>query len=272
MEEKKISFVFVGNQWRLYLKKLEWKQESIPMVHVRSITPLQGNNVLLFPMMESDTCDLYKEQHSTTNAIICAPTPDMMVPFSCKRRFWHFAKTHKLTDLLPRHFECKEEIVQDKDHEMIYIAKAPTGVAGRGHRILKPTELQLDCIFTKFIVQEVIQGPFEYVAHIVANKGSIVHCLVYEYCFDTEVFIRGGVTETTVIKKVAFTKEDLDCFTRFLTPISYTGQCNIGYKRNKDGQMKVLEINPRFGGSLMLKKNVADMEVFLTHLISVFFL
>src|SRR4029079_8266229 len=104
MEEKVFSFAFVGNQWRLYLKRLEWKHTFIPIAHIRSVSTLQNNNVL-FPMMESDTCELYKHQQQFAHdTIICAPTPDMMLPFSCKRRFWHYAQTHNLTDLLPRHF------------------------------------------------------------------------------------------------------------------------------------------------------------------------
>jgi len=36
------------------------------------------------------------------------------------------------------------------------------------------------------------------------------------------------------------------------------------------GDIKVLEINARFGGSLMLRKNTADLQIILRSLLTIF--
>ncbi len=54
--------------------------------------------------------------------------------------------------------------------------------------------------------------------------------------------------------------EDIDLFEHFLRPLRFNGPANIDFRRRADGSIVILEINPRFGGSLMRPEYVADLR------------
>jgi len=57
-------------------------------------------------------------------------------------------------------------------------------------------------------------------------------------------------------------------FESILGPLAYSGPCCIDYKVTESGQTIVLEINPRFGGSLMRPAHVEDLQGSLAAIIS----
>jgi len=57
------------------------------------------------------------------------------------------------------------------------------------------------------------------------------------------------------MRRVTLDQNHLRQFVHCLKPLKYSGPCNIDFKINPEGSLKILEINPRLGGSLMQKEN-----------------
>ena len=45
-----------------------------------------------------------------------------------------------------------------------------------------------------------------------------------------------------------------------LSPLAYSGPCNVDYKLSADGRMQIFEINPRLGGTLMLPAQAEQLR------------
>jgi len=97
-----------------------------------------------------------------------------------------------------------------------------------------------------YFCQEIIGGVNEYATHVLFKDGKIVETLTIKYTFYDEIPINGksGFAYTRIVKCKC-----LDTFASILSAIGYEGLCCFDYKI-ANGEPKIFEINPRFGGSL----------------------
>jgi carbamoylphosphate synthase large subunit len=56
-------------------------------------------------------------------------------------------------------------------------------------------------------------------------------------------------------------------FEAVLAPLNYRGPCVIDYKL-ADGRVQIFEINPRLGGTLLLKSNAGQLRQALGHILA----
>jgi len=97
-----------------------------------------------------------------------------------------------------------------------------------------------------YFCQEIIQGTDEYATHISFKDHKIVSCINIKYVFSSKTFVKGkDKFICTKIVKCPY----LELFSSILAAIEYEGLCCFNYKVI-DNKPFVLEINPRFGGSL----------------------
>ncbi|MCC2976012.1 ATP-grasp domain-containing protein [Sphingomonas sp. PL-96] len=97
--------------------------------------------------------------------------------------------------------------------------------------------------------QHAVAGADEYVLHLVRIDGQIRFRLCYRYDMGTPLAVRGGAESArTVVPAEA--GDALPLCTAILGAMGYEGTCCFNYKL-EDGQPQILEINPRFGGSLV---------------------
>lgn len=96
-----------------------------------------------------------------------------------------------------------------------------------------------------YFCQEIITGKSEYATHIVIENNKIVHSLNIKYIFKTDLSIKGKDKSAVIICSCPF----LDIFTSILISIGFEGICCINYKV-RNNTPYIIEINPRFGGSL----------------------
>jgi len=97
-----------------------------------------------------------------------------------------------------------------------------------------------------YFCQELIPGSSEFATHILFMGGRIVKALNVRYEFETETPIKGqNHFLYTVIHRCPYLK----LFARMLRAIDFEGLCCVNYKV-EGGRPLLLEINPRFGGSL----------------------
>jgi len=97
-----------------------------------------------------------------------------------------------------------------------------------------------------FLCQEVLISHKEYATHLLVNNGKILRSICVEYTFPTSLPIK-GVDSPDITRIVSESFPHL--WSELMMEISYSGICCINYKIC-NGDPKLMEINPRFGGSL----------------------
>jgi predicted ATP-grasp superfamily ATP-dependent carboligase len=94
--------------------------------------------------------------------------------------------------------------------------------------------------------QKMILGKCEYATHMVVGKGKLLAELTIEYRFEKDMPVKG--IDETVWKRTTRC-HDTATLLDVLNKIGFEGICCFNYKV-AEGQMQLIELNPRFGGSL----------------------
>jgi len=97
-----------------------------------------------------------------------------------------------------------------------------------------------------FYRQEIIPGRYEFATHILFAKDTVVKALNIMYEFESEYSIKG---QNPDLYKVIHRCAHLNLFADVLRSIDFQGLCCVNYKVMR-GRPYILEINPRFGGTL----------------------
>ncbi|MDD5277477.1 MAG: ATP-grasp domain-containing protein [Methylovulum sp.] len=97
-----------------------------------------------------------------------------------------------------------------------------------------------------YLSQQLVVGSYEYATHLLIKEQKIICSLNIEYNFRTETPIKGK--DKPIYKKICQSPY-LDEFATVLSYIGFNGLCCINYKVHENRPL-ILEINPRFGGSL----------------------
>ena len=131
-----------------------------------------------------------------------------------------------------------------------YILKRRVGAWGKDCYIIRnceDEEAQLNRITDPdYFCQELVSGSSEFATHILFAGGRIIKALNIKYGFGCDTPIKGQSAEHfRVVHRCRYLK----LFARILLAIQFEGICCVNYKVAK-GQPFLLEINPRFGGSL----------------------
>jgi hypothetical protein len=131
-----------------------------------------------------------------------------------------------------------------------YILKKRIDEGGRNSHLIsdKQQEQALSDVLThpEYFSQNFMRGSCEYATHILFKNRRIVHSINIEYKFTSETPIKGKDKPIyTMICHCPY----LDLFSNMLRSIGFNGLCCINYKVC-DNHPFILEINPRFGGSL----------------------
>jgi predicted ATP-grasp superfamily ATP-dependent carboligase len=96
------------------------------------------------------------------------------------------------------------------------------------------------------VKQEFIRGKYEYATHMIMRKGELLAELTIQYRFNSEYPVKGKTPE---MWRRAVKCPEIQKLAKILRAIGYEGICCFNYKI-LDGQLKLIELNPRFGGSL----------------------
>lgn len=246
-----LILIFYGNHsdvWSYALVKIESKLNDVLKMSygVKTIEDLRiginsnrkfGAETLILPLGVEHAIELHSH-----NIRALMPNLQSLELFSNKKLFSEYVKEHNLIEYVPRTIDNETEFV-------LGIAKPNNLSYGRGCEIIRSKE-ELKKFDEKYVIQEFMRSKFEYVTHIVASNGLIKLALTYCYEMKSDMEIKSGLSYPKKTTKIKIGNEILDILQKFLIPVSYSGICNIDYKIIND-QVKVMEINPRLGGSLM---------------------
>jgi hypothetical protein len=130
-----------------------------------------------------------------------------------------------------------------------YIRKTRQGDFGIGCRMIRGVEDQDDENDPNVFRQHAVEGHQEYVLHLLRVNGAIRFHVAYVYDMGQPLGVRGQVDRPASITP-ADPGDALATCGAILDAMDYEGTCCFNYKL-QDGALRILEINPRFGGSLV---------------------
>jgi hypothetical protein len=117
------------------------------------------------------------------------------------------------------------------------------------------------------LLQALTPGIVEYASFCVCDGGRIVWDCTFASTMSGPAVIKNednGKDRRIVATDPAV----LEQFEAVLAPLAYRGPCVIDYKIADDGRVQLFEINPRLGGTLLLKANARLLRETLSHMIA----
>ena len=118
-----------------------------------------------------------------------------------------------------------------------------------------------------YTLQALVPGSTEHATYCVCKNGAILwHCT-----FLTEVAAADTIkSEDSVLRrwKIETPAPIVREIESVLAPLAYDGPCNLDYKLGRDGRIKIFEINPRLGGSLMLPQYGGELRQALSCIVA----
>jgi len=134
-----------------------------------------------------------------------------------------------------------------------YILKKKIGAWGEGISIIH--DLESECAHISeieskdYFKQEYIEGQDEYSSHIIFSDKRVVFLKTLKFTFCDRYFVRGKNFEP-ISTEVVDHSHFKGIFEDILNKLGYQGICCFNYKII-DHDLKLFEINPRFGGSMI---------------------
>ena len=183
------------------------------------------------------------------------PRPNALAALRDKQKFADFISEHNLVEFCPKHYLGLADI------KFPCVIKRTDLCAGRGVEIAHSLEQLQELLLAEpwtghpYVLQEFLPG-IEYVAHCVCQDGKILWHRAYKYPTSGD-YIRRTPLRHSVTK---LHPRQLKILQLFLEPLRYSGPCNFDFKFDSSGQLKIMEINPRLGGSLMIPANEDDLR------------
>lgn len=107
------------------------------------------------------------------------------------------------------------------------------------------------------VIQEYIASEFDFVTHAVCRGGHFIWSCTYQLSIDPPGAIQRP-SNTIARRKFEAGIDTLRTLESLIAPLEYDGPINFDYKLTEDG-LRIIEINPRLGGSLIVPENVDDL-------------
>ena len=184
------------------------------------------------------------------------PRMDALEIFSCKATTNFYLDENGLANLHPRTYSDPAEA------EYPCILKLTNLYGGGGIETVR-SEKKLQKLLKKdlwknssYVIQSYVPGLVEYTTHMVCKGGRILWHCTYVMKLSKEEGMRpwGAASD-----KVRASERQLKQMEAILTPLEFSGPCNIDYKTDDEGNIIVFEVNPRMGGNIMRPEKIADL-------------
>ncbi len=198
---------------------------------------------LIVPLTIADIDRLNEHRPLIDSNPIPIPSDQCVRLCDDKILFNGFLRENGYAEVIPR---------TDEDFGYPYILKRRVDDTGKNSTFildkLQEEEVLRGLSREDYFTQEIIPGSIEFASHVLFMDGRIVRSLSFEYRLGDTLLVKGKhlPVEQRIIP-CPFT----ELFTSILNAIGFEGLCCIDYKI-QDNRPYIMEINPRFGGSLRL--------------------
>lgn len=145
------------------------------------------------------------------------------------------------------------------------VVKPARAAFGHDVRIIGSAR-ELDAVFpggiwdaSAWVCQEYIPGKVEYALHCIFDRGHMVWHCAFRFDAADETGVRRGIACRSM---EPFSPPQLliGAVTDLLRPLRYSGPCCVDFKLVDGRGPVIFEINPRFGGSLMMQQNQSRLS------------
>lgn len=143
---------------------------------------------------------------------------------------------------------CIPDLLEEPPVDFPYIRKARRGDYGAGIRVVHAPGEDTPPIPDSFC-QRAVSGTEEYVLHLLRVDGRIHYALAYRYDMAGPLSVRGATDRPRATVPVDPGAALAPCVA-ILDALGFEGTCCFNYKWEA-GALRILELNPRFGGSLV---------------------
>lgn len=225
------------------------------MYNVNNLNTIDLTSVYIIPLMEKHMIELYNN-----NIKGLMPSLEQINIFSCKKKFSLYVENNNLQHYTPKVYNSIDEIITNG----LYIIKPYNLNNGVNMYVKQKQELEQKDFVNK-IVQEYIENTIEYSSYIVSKNGKIIKCITYVCDFYDSQHIKRYPINTQNTSKIELDYKYVKELELFLLPCGYNSIANIDFIIC-NGHIKVFEINPRLGGSL-IRINRYDLVEILYELI-----
>jgi carbamoylphosphate synthase large subunit len=100
------------------------------------------------------------------------------------------------------------------------------------------------------LLEDYVAGNREFAFHLLVDRGRVLYSARSSHDHDLSFYVRGeGYQRAQTI--VEQCEEIPKIFLDLLAELDYSGAACIDYKLDETGQIRIFEVNPRMGGSLM---------------------
>lgn len=137
-----------------------------------------------------------------------------------------------------------------KDLRRPYVLKGRRGANGRLTHMVEASQdeerLAAELASPEFFAEEIVPGRSEYATHVIVRGGRVIRSLTIRYAFASDRHVMG---RSPYVHRSPCRCPHPDVLSDMLRAIGFEGLCCFDYKV-VDGVPKILELNPRLGGSL----------------------
>jgi predicted ATP-grasp superfamily ATP-dependent carboligase len=133
------------------------------------------------------------------------------------------------------------------------IAKPRIGCAGQGSFLIENSNLaEITKIDSnpEYCLEDYIPGSEEFSFHLLIDQSEIIFSAKASFVHDHDIYIHGN-NYRACTALVEICNEVPEIFHQILLKLNYSGTVCIDYKIDETGQIKILEVNPRMGWSLI---------------------
>lgn len=100
------------------------------------------------------------------------------------------------------------------------------------------------------LLEDYVPGKREYAFHLLFDQGRALFAAKATYDHDRDYYVQGRDYHRPATD-VAHVDQVPEIFLDILAALDYSGTACIDYKLDEHGRVKILEVNPRFGASLL---------------------
>ena len=143
---------------------------------------------------------------------------------------------------IPKTYVLNNKVIDENfDYPLIYKPQYSTN--GRNMIIIKNIE-DYNNIKEKHIIQKFIEDEYEYSMYLICENGKILNHLTIRNKFNKYFIKTHNFTTYEIVKNL-----NINVIVQIIKDVNYNGGACVDFKvENND--IKIFEINPRFGGSL----------------------
>ena len=218
--------------------------------------PNDINNIIVIPL-SFKIIEYILSKNLKSENILCPNKYEIIEILNNKIKFYFFMIENNFSNLIPKMYVINNKLINKIEWPAIY--KLPKAYGGKESFIcFNENDLKKKNKDKEYFLQEYIINKEEHSANLFIINGSIVWSVCYKIKNNLDYYIQKG--KMSNYEKVTLS---LEVFEPIFIKLNYIGPVCIDFKLNNNNEIKIFEINPRFGGTFIHSKDFIELINFI---------